>query len=147
MSYTHYYKRPQWTKDDKEGYNKALPFVKEIIEEHKDILALEYNEPAKKPVATQKEIRFNGIGVDDGHETFYFSNSKRDFSFCKTARKPYDLPVCKILMVLKHFCPSLLVGSEGYIIPEEDSYPDNWPEAHLWCSERLPGYKIPKEVY
>jgi hypothetical protein len=45
-------------------------------------------------------VRFNGID-EDGHETFMIERSCTGFDFCKTARKPYDLPVCIALTLAK----------------------------------------------
>lgn len=74
-------------------------------------------------------IRFNGMG-ENGHETFLFKLDSEKFNFCKTARKPYDLPVCKILLVLKHYMPNLELSSDGF---SEGGYEEcNWPEAVKW---------------
>jgi len=57
-----------------------------------------YVRPVQKNV-----LRFQGT-EDEGHETFYVSKDadeeRRDFGFCKTARKPYttDVFICLILM-------------------------------------------------
>jgi hypothetical protein len=49
--------------------------------------------------------QFNGCG-ENAHETFYLSASEthrasggRPFAFCKTARKPYDEVVMKVLII------------------------------------------------
>ena len=107
MGYTHYYNG-----NDQEGYEAALPTIRKILKKYDNILRFEYNEETKKPTANKKMIRFNGIG-DDGHETFVFETGK-DFDFCKTARKPYDLPVCEVLLVLKHFMNDLYLNSDGF---------------------------------
>ena len=51
------------------------------------------------------EIIFNGNSIGDlGHETFYINkkNDKESFSFCKTARKPYDLAVWHLLYFINN---------------------------------------------
>jgi hypothetical protein len=69
-------------------------------------------------------IRFNGVN-GEGHETFIFfkkmpkeqqisSDKSRHFYFCKTARKPYDLAVCLVLLSLaQHASKSVELGSDG----------------------------------
>ena len=83
-------------------------------------------------------IRFNGIG-EAGHETFLFHNRKKQdpegygdpcFAFCKTARKPYDIVVCEVLLVLKRYMPNLEVGSDGFSgYLEEPKLDGLWPDA------------------
>ena len=51
------------------------------------------------------EIVFNSNSIGNlDHETFYISkkNDQKSFSFCKTARKPYDLAVWHLLYFIKH---------------------------------------------
>jgi len=68
-----------------------------------------------KPVVTQGEIAFNGVRPQS-HETFSIGpNVARDFSFCKTAQKPYDLAVTCCLVIAKHHLPELDVHSDGDI--------------------------------
>lgn len=116
MGYTHY-----WDfKKEVKGFNPE-PLKKDIdtiFNEHKDIITYEYD--INKPPLCKVEgeniiIRFNGIG-DDGHETFYFSSKEvTDFTFCKTARKLYDVVVCKVLTTLKeHYGDSFNVKSDGF---------------------------------
>jgi hypothetical protein len=69
-------------------------------------------------------IRFNGW-KDEGHETFlvtrempeipdWSSDKSASFDFCKTARKPYDLAVCLVLLSMKRHAPeSVRVSSDG----------------------------------
>jgi hypothetical protein len=58
----------------------------------------------EKPIINESEIWFNGEAASDtDHETFHlmwWSSTGCDNSFCKTARKPYDLLVCFTLMAL-----------------------------------------------
>ena len=75
------------------------------------------------PVFNDKEITFNGIG-DDSHETFcidrvitlkklkdfndeyaigQWKRGKKHYSFCKTARKPYDFFVKIVLLLYMHY--------------------------------------------
>jgi len=86
-------------------------------------LAWEYD--VKKPFEVFLDmIRFNG-SKDDGHETFlvtrempeipdWSSDKSASFDFCKTARKPYDLAVCLVLISMKRHDPeSVRVSSDG----------------------------------
>lgn len=63
-----------------------------------------------KPELTKEKISLNGQGPDLDHETFYFeatrrkedyqTEDQRGWSFCKTARKPYDVVVVACLIFL-----------------------------------------------
>ena len=118
MGYTHY-----WHEDarPKEIPEKAVKIIKEIVDKayKAGLIQREYNEK-KPPVVTSKEIRFNGVN-DDGHETFYYGvDDKRPniydgelFDFCKTARKPYDEVVMKVLIVLARYLDGFEIGSDG----------------------------------
>jgi len=87
-----------------------------------------------KPKINDDEICFNGNKKDDlWHETLYiprkfqfaegdygkhqqdrFERDKSIFSFCKTARKPYDLFVQVVLILYKqHFGDLVRVSSDG----------------------------------
>ena len=110
MGYTHYCKKEKGY-EGSEGYEEALPIIKEILKRHADIIQFEYNND-ERPICNDDLIRFNGI-EDEGNETFLFLNEMEEFSFCKTARKPYDVVVCECLIVLNHFMPYLIVGSDG----------------------------------
>jgi len=49
---------------------------------------------------TEERIWLNGVG-DDAHETFVLERCGGSFSFCKTARKPYDPIVVACLVLLR----------------------------------------------
>lgn len=122
MGYTHYWNTEKITKQDKEGYKKALPIVQDILKRHAALVQYE-SDDNRPPVVGAREIRFNGIG-ENAHETFMFCNkvvqyvfsdgSKVKRAFCKTARKPYDVVVCEVLLVLKRFLPNLTISSDGF---------------------------------
>ena len=120
MGYTTYFRTEKWNKRDEEGWKKAIPTIKKILKKYADIVQYELDD-RRKPVANGKKIRFNGIG-EDGHETFYVENSAKQndlghnpsFGFCKTARKPYDIVVCEVCLVLKAFCPHFDLDSDGF---------------------------------
>lgn len=95
-------------------------------------------------------IWFNGIG-EDGHETFVFEQSHtissydrkneqgQYFSFCKTARKPYDTAVVACLIILKHyFGDDLVVRSDGN--------PKEWAEGLQAVQDYLGYGEIPHTI-
>ena len=79
-------------------------------------------------IADPERINFNGKGKDC-HETFYITRTAEEtgqedksFSFCKTARKPYDKYVVACLLLAKyHF------AHDDFTI-RSDAYVDNWKE-------------------
>ena len=109
MGYTHYF---ELQKTEKKIPEKALKIIKPILEEayKNEIIQEEYNK-SEPPVCTEKEICFNGI-KENGHETFYFKPSYTNFNFCKTARKPYDIIVMKVLLILNCFF-DIDLGTDG----------------------------------
>ncbi len=115
MGFTHYFELKENNK--MLGLKKLQKEVQKILDEHKDIIQYEYDE--NKPAICEVKdgtilIKFNGIN-DDGHETFYFDSSEVGFNFCKTARKPYDIVVCKVLLLLHAFYGrSIDITSDGF---------------------------------
>lgn len=84
--------------------------------------------------STPDEINFNGKDDerDLGHEPFEFPRCQPDeFTFCKTARKPYDLLVCATLIVVKKHAPAVKVSTDGD--------PEDWAPAVTLCQTVL-GY-------
>jgi hypothetical protein len=89
-------------------------------------------------------IAFNGIG-DMGHDTFYFNTNDLTYNFCKTARKPYDEVVCKVLLILKkHFGDAIRVSSDGIsgnienvMTVEGDSHSNGWEVAGEYMRENF----------
>ena len=117
MGYTHYWRI-------KKQYSmpvRAKEIIKEILAEayKAGIVQYEWND-TKEPLVTDTVVRFNGVG-ENGHETFYFDvtdtyrgSDGQHFAFCKTARKPYDEVVMKVLIVLKYFLgDSVIISSHG----------------------------------
>jgi len=125
MGYTHYYyqkknlTQKQWEKVCLETFQ-----IIDYCKSKKIDLAFESDIPKPADVSNEM-IRFNGVG-GEGHETFIFfkkkpnpeawskSESEDYFYFCKTARKPYDLAVCLVLLSLANHAPkSVKLGSDG----------------------------------
>lgn len=149
MGFTHYWNTAGCL-DNHRGLTDALPVLRDIAERHADLLCLEFDQPDEPPLLTPEEIRLNGKG-EDGHETFLFRTRPADAdwafarqmrstasairrmahgAFCKTARKPYDLPVCEMLLVLQACLPGLSVDSDGFAAHLDDPVLDgSWMEA------------------
>ncbi len=105
MGYTHYWNQPNWGKEDKEGFKKAIPHILEL---EKDYGVLSSQADSE---INNKVIWFTP------YETFAIYNQKQgreDFGdFCKTGSSPLDPLCCKILLLLNHFCPNFNFHSDG----------------------------------
>jgi hypothetical protein len=97
----------------------------------------EYDEPRSKPAVNLKHIWFNGAG-DNGHETFAFDHQPTDFTFCKTARKPYDTVVCAILACIAEH-------TAGIVTVTSDGDTDDW-QPGLDFAARVLGRVVPDPV-
>lgn len=67
-----------------------------------------------EPVFTETEISFNGdesLGL--AHETFSVDAHPIYIEYCKTARKPYDLMVCAVLISMKKHLVNFSYSSDG----------------------------------
>lgn len=106
MGYTHYWNTTN-TKETLKGFVDALPQILEVLKEHHTLLD---TSPEKAIDIPEAFVQFNGIN-DEGHETFYFKIGRNDF--CKTARKPYDLPVMECLLVFAAHVPGMVLKSDG----------------------------------
>ena len=94
MGYTRYWKRTD-KKIDKELIVAVCEIIADCINKGINICN---GSGEGNPVVTLDEIAINGndeVGL--AHETFYLGNEESDFEFCKTACKPYDYAVRKIL--------------------------------------------------
>ena len=94
MGYTRY-----WVRTDKKIDADFVIAVCEIIADcDKKGIKIRNGHGEGNPIVTLDKIAINGDRQYDlDHETLYFDNEKDDFCFCKTARKPYDYAVRKIL--------------------------------------------------
>jgi len=113
MGYTHYYSTVRCKAKDVKGYMAALPTLKKIVKKYRDIICYEYDKPKKAPKCDEQGIYLNGR-EDDGHETFVLNPTSTESYFCKTARKPYDLCVCELLLVLNAAMPNFELSSDGF---------------------------------
>jgi len=101
MGYTHYWRQEEWTQEDKNGFLRALPIVREIIERYKDIL-------------TDVTVKDTTIFFNGEYETFHAESEKQEFNCCKTGRKNYDVTICEILLVLYAMYPNFKLSSDGF---------------------------------
>jgi len=151
MGYTHYWEIKKGTPK----LSKAcLDDIKKVCERYGKLIQFEEDE--KKPIVLKPgEIRFNGIG-ENGHETFLIECPPKPasyqafkdgflFNFCKTARKPYDIVVCEILLILKaHLQENIKLSSDGFS-NYECSFDGEWNKAIEEVKGM--GYKIDCCVY
>ena len=110
--YTHYWRAGDGGFNISE-YKKALNEIRKIVKANSKILAGGDGEGLPE---ISKDIVFNGKGEEGSSETFYLPANPSKlgaFNFTKTARRPYDIVVTACLSVLKHFCPSIEVDSDG----------------------------------
>lgn len=91
-----------------------------------------------KPEIGERQIWLNGDASQSlDHETFMFPTSS--WAFCKTARKPYDLVVCSILLLAKyHLGDAVRISSDG------DREDDEWGAAEAFVKSIL-GYDLQYE--
>jgi len=127
MGYTHYFTTKK---------NITLNQMKSISNDFRKIvpkldvkLLHEYDRPDTTPEISEDVIIFNGAG-EDGHETFVLDRTTFDFSFCKTAQKPYDLAVTTCLVIAKHYL-------KGEIDISSDGGAEDWKQAIDICKKEL----------
>jgi hypothetical protein len=134
MGYTHYwYGNRTFTPAEWQAISAD---VAKVLDASAVPVSWENDEPDRKPQIDGDAIRFNGIG-EDGHETFYFERAPERFTFCKTARKPYDRLVCAALIIAaKHAPDALTIKSDGE--------PDEWQPGRVLVAQVCGGeYSIP----
>lgn len=109
MGYTHYFELKADLTDE------VLRDVERVIEKYPDlVLECDCDEP---PLVSKELIRFNGRG-ENGHETFFLT--PHYYAFCKTNKKPYDLAVCEVLLILKHYYrDDFELSSDGFWVNRE----------------------------
>jgi len=148
MGYTHYWYFPSEYEVDAKTWKRIVDDFNKIIDVQKwntsrtlrDIL-----EPTSVAI-TDEMIFFNGRKENDqGHEIFqlyrksgtdssYRNRSGEDcFTCCKTARKPYDIVACCLLVIAKKHLGKLIK-----IISDGDEV--EWTHAFKLCQEYL-GYE------
>ncbi len=143
MGYTHYFQHKKNIKND--VWNKICDDVEKIISycQNNGINLASNMENSTNMVHKKLGIiNFNGVG-DDEHETFDIFKKpiiNDDFTFCKTAQKPYDLAVCSTLLIVHYHAPNHYhIRSDGDAI--------DWKEASELNFELFQyGFKLPKDI-
>lgn len=111
MGYTRY-----WERTEKPITDDFLEEVEEIIKDSaKKGIAIRGWDGSGKPILNLTRIALNGNGKADkdlSYESFVIDD-KIGFHFCKTARKPYDYTVRKILKLAKDYGLVTRVSSDG----------------------------------
>lgn len=121
MGYTNYYRTPNGFTTDE--WTKLKGFASILIERCKEqgiALAGWDGEKDTEIEISDDRISFNGLD-EDSHETFSLYKEGSDFSFCKTARKPYDTAVVAMLCAVNHFVEggrseALEITSDGDVL-------------------------------
>ena len=124
MGYTHYWYRVRSL--DTAKFAQFSADAKKLYEALPKGIVIRNGEGEGEPEFSSDAVCFNGDaseGLD--HETFAIDQVFRSdyeqtdgttgmlFDFCKTARKPYDLLVCSVLLALLHHFPECKVSSDG----------------------------------
>lgn len=111
MGYTRY-----WERTEKPITDDFIKEVEEIIiDSAKKGIAIRGWDGSGKPILNLTRIALNGNGKADkdlSHESFVIDD-EIGFQFCKTARKPYDYTVRKILKLAKDYGLVTKVSSDG----------------------------------
>jgi len=124
MGYTHYFYRKE--KTDVKIWNALCQDTRILLESADIPLTYPGDEGDHKGfLINAEEINFNGSGAD-AHENVYFPKDfltgdydstdrhERHFSFCKTARKPYDEYVTAFLLLAKFYMKDdIRINSDG----------------------------------
>ena len=116
MGYTHYITHEsQFTSDEWKVVRKDVIAILKTAQADglKIGNACGEKEITSEEAVGETEICFDGLGVDSC-ETFAINRIAEEWSFCKTARTPYDIAVTAILAYLEHNHPDKIsIGSDG----------------------------------
>ena len=129
MGYTHYYyQKKSFTPKQWVSLSKDARTIIAACDTLGIALRREFDDP-RLPLVDASQIRFNGER-EQGHETFFLDKDKpansswradepEYFAFCKTARKPYDLAVCLVLLAAIGRAPKTIrIESDGEWDPD-----------------------------
>jgi hypothetical protein len=134
MGYTHYWTPPK--KMSARKFKAASDDCRKLCEHlHRSNgpALREDSDETSEPLFDRDIVKLNGVG-EDGHETFVVVREAPDLTFCKTARKPYDLAVCACLIIFRHH-----IGEKFEVSSDGDDDEENWPAARAIC-QHLFGY-------
>ncbi|MFA6234293.1 MAG: DUF2958 domain-containing protein [Bacteroidota bacterium] len=111
--YTHHWRM---TRDfTPQEWSKIVQTAKQIVSKAMSEVVIRGPLGTGNPGFTSQAIALNGDDEGDlSHETFYLTKKQKEFSFCKTARKPYDAVVVSILAAAKNIAPDAIeLSSDG----------------------------------
>ncbi|MDP2949233.1 MAG: hypothetical protein Q8P22_06820 [Chloroflexota bacterium] len=143
MGYTHY-----WSHDeelDHPALSRALADVGKVVRAVQDRgIVLRGPGGTGEPDLTGFGVAFNGDAAQgEDYESFSFPNqgeiapeAGQFWAFCKTARRPYDLAVCAVLLVFKHH-----LGGQMRVSSDGGREEDEWLPAEALVKEVL-GYEV-----
>ncbi|KAJ5804236.1 uncharacterized protein N7518_000539 [Penicillium psychrosexuale] len=134
MGYTHYYAILGWdTPEWQKAWAQLIEDVPKIIKEGRVPLSgptEDEDEITKVVIDSEKGINLNGVG-EDAYEQFILCKPGQ-WTFCKTAERPYDVVVTSILLRIWMLAPKNIdLSSDG-------EYED-WADARRLCATLWPG--------
>lgn len=110
MGYTHYWNfkndtAPKDIENGEEKFAKAANLGARLCDKvRKRGIEICGGDGHFNPTFCAARVCFNGNAEKgEEHETFYIDTEDGAFNFCKTARKPYDLLVCLMLLAFKYY--------------------------------------------
>lgn len=121
MGYTHYWTPVPLAKGE---IKKVVKDLKAVIKATDVPLADGMGEIPAGWQIDDTHVNFNGYG-SEAHETFHIAWDATAWSFCKTARKPYDKVVVACLMIIDKHVAAFSWSSDG------DDEPDYQDEAKV----------------
>ena len=132
MGYTHYYTILDPTQPLR--CSEIAQDIQNIILASEVPIGDGSEDPNSQPILEHDLVWLNGIG-DEAHETLCYPPGfewnrefrppeSEGFSFCKTARKPYDVVVCAALLAIKHH------QGDNVEITSDGKFDDEWQPAY-----------------
>jgi hypothetical protein len=129
MGYTHYYGLEAPATN--EEVDSALPLIEDTAEQHKKLIKVAFPDERVRGELFYRER--SRSPYEDFYINLYDAEVRR--RFCKTARRPYDLAVCEMLLILAAKISVFKIASDGFC----DDYrrcpsgslglEENWPVA------------------
>ena len=96
MGYTHYF-TPKPATD--ESWDKFVKKCKKLYKALPNDIVIRGGMGSGEPMFDETLVWFNGDeATGNDHETLLIKKDDNEWSFCKTAYKPYDLLVCAVLL-------------------------------------------------
>jgi hypothetical protein len=130
MGYTHYWKKLKFSES---GWNALCDSTSCLLRSLPANVKVENDNGTDDPMVGAV-IRFNGV-ESQAHETFLVERFSREFEFCKTNRKPYDLAVCSVLILVSLYAEGGEISSDGL----GETYTDSeWKDAWNHVSTVIP---------